>query len=129
MVRNSARHLLALINDVLDISKIEAGELTMAPSPSTWRRPSTRWRAWCGHWPTRRGWRCMVQVDEGLSPMTGDVRRVEQILLNLLSNAVKFTERGSVTLAVRKAARSVYTVRQCASAVADTGIGMARPNT
>ncbi|MBN1168001.1 MAG: HAMP domain-containing protein, partial [Methanospirillaceae archaeon] len=98
MVQNSARHLLALINDVLDISKIEAGELSIGSEPvditaSIMTVVDTMQ-------PIAAGKGLVITTD--LAPDTGmvmgDKRRIEQIFMNLLSNAVKFTEQGSVTV-------------------------------
>lgn len=98
MVQTSARHLLALINDVLDISKIEAGQFDVARErfdlPSSLDKVASLVRPQAA----RKGLELVVHVEDELPPMTGDARRVEQILLNLLSNALKFTEKGSVTL-------------------------------
>lgn len=123
MVRNSARHLLSLINDVLDISKIEAGELTIAHEPFELAASIHKVAGMVRPLADKKQLPLRMEVDEGLSPMTGDVRRVEQILLNLLSNAVKFTDSGSVTLAVRKV--QGYTGPAVRISVTDTGVGMA----
>lgn len=130
MVRGSARHLLALINDVLDISKIEAGQLEVT-------------REWFELAPSiqkvidvikplaeNKMLALRVTVAPGLGHAVSDQRRFEQILLNLLSNAVKFTEHGEITLV----AESVVdyksplgsapgpAIRLC---ITDTGIGIA----
>ena len=98
MVRDSARHLLALINDVLDISKIEAGQIELACEPfdlrDVDRRRSSRSVSAAGR---EEGAGADRRDRPGRSAqIVGDRRRVEQILLNLLSNAIKFTERGEV---------------------------------
>lgn len=118
MVKNSANHLLSLISDVLDISKIEAGQLKVAieafnPAESVQRvaqsiRPLAE----------KKGLQLELQVDEQTCRITSDVRRVEQVLLNLLSNAIKFTETGSITV---RAVREGDTYRVT---VTDTGIGV-----
>ena len=96
MVRSSSQHLLALINDVLDISKIEAGQLQLVYEnmdlPQTIEKvvQSTRPLA------DAKGLELGFDISPEIKTITGDVRRVEQILLNLLSNAIKFTEKGSV---------------------------------
>jgi len=98
MVRGSARHLLALINDVLDISKIEAGQLDVRAEP--FNLPALVESAVATILPMagKKGLTLTASVSPQLSEMTSDRRRVEQILLNLLNNAVKFTDRGGVTL-------------------------------
>jgi len=118
MVKNSAGHLLALISDVLDISKIEAGQLTV--SSETFRLDELVGKAVQTIRPLaeRKGLTLSVEVGEGVGSMTGDERRVEQVLLNLMSNAVKFTERGRVGISCRREGESYLTV------VRDTGIGI-----
>jgi signal transduction histidine kinase len=98
MVRNSSQHLLALINDVLDISKIEAGQLKLAyenmdlPQSIGKVVQSTRPLA------DSKGLELGFDISPEIKTITGDARRVEQILLNLLGNAIKFTEKGSVRI-------------------------------
>jgi signal transduction histidine kinase len=99
LVRTGARHLLALINDVLDISKIEAGDMKVACAPFDLHASIERVVAAMRPQAEAKGLRLDVQVADGLGAALGDPRRAEQVLLNLLSNAVKFTEHGSVTLA------------------------------
>ena len=98
MVRDSAHHLLALINDVLDISKIESGQLDL--HRCMFDIQDTIDRAVQFVMPTARKKSLSVTLPE--SPLRlktfSDQRRVEQILINLLSNAVKFTEAGGITL-------------------------------
>ncbi|WP_198673211.1 ATP-binding protein [Simplicispira lacusdiani] len=98
MVRDSARHLLALINDVLDISKIEAGELRVGCAPFDLARSIQKVGALIAPLADKKHLALDIQVAPGIGTMASDERRVEQVLLNLLSNAVKFTDSGSVTL-------------------------------
>jgi signal transduction histidine kinase len=118
MVRRSSQHLLALINDVLDISKIEAGQLELAYEdidlPQTIEKVVQSMRPLADG----KGLELGFDISPEIKTVTGDLRRVEQILLNLLSNAVKFTERGSVRI-VCKADESNIIVE-----VKDTGIGI-----
>lgn len=122
MVRDSARHLLALINDVLDLSKIEAGQLRIARTPYDVRAvvehvvASVRPRA------EARGLTLEVQMDPTVGRALGDARRLEQILLNLLANAVKFTQQGGVRVQVDLVENGTLLRFQ----VADTGPGIAR---
>jgi signal transduction histidine kinase len=116
----SGRHLLSLINDILDLSKIEAGRMELDLSafdlPSALDNALTlvRERA------TRHSIRIELAVDERLGEMVGDERKIKQILLNLLSNAVKFTpEGGEVGLRATLADGSVEI------SVSDSGIGIA----
>ncbi|MGH7384110.1 MAG: GAF domain-containing protein, partial [Candidatus Rokuibacteriota bacterium] len=93
-IHASGQHLLSLINDILDLSKIEAGRLELAPAP--FHLPSAvenavtlvRERA------VRHGIALELDLDPQLGELVGDERKVKQILLNLLSNAVKFTSEG-----------------------------------
>ncbi|MFP5487875.1 MAG: PAS domain-containing sensor histidine kinase, partial [Acidimicrobiia bacterium] len=122
MVRNSARHLLALINDVLDISKIEAGQLDVSCDEFDLGASVQHVTATVGPMADAKGLRLETRVSDDLGSMVSDRRRVEQILLNLLSNAVKFTERGSVTLTVDR--RQGDGADRIVMRVEDTGIGI-----
>ncbi len=120
-ILSSGRHLLSLINDILDLSKIEAGrmelELGSFDLPVALDNALTlvRERA------SRHGITLGVSVDPGIGEIVADERKVKQVLVNLLSNAVKFTpEGGKVTMSVVRADGSVEI------AVSDTGIGIAQ---
>ena len=97
-VMNSSRHLLELISDILDISKIEAGELKI--ESVDFDLPTVIARAVKSLEPLAQKKHldldCQISSEVGI--MVGDPRRVEQILLNLLSNAVKFTDTGAVKI-------------------------------
>jgi PAS domain S-box-containing protein len=118
MVRDSGRHLLALINDVLDISKIEAGQIEVAREEVD--LPASIARVVQAVAPMAEAKQLLLQTD--VAPETGtivsDRRRVEQVLLNLLSNAIKFTARGRVSL------RCTATAAGVRIEVADTGCGI-----
>jgi PAS domain S-box-containing protein len=96
MVQDSARHLLELINDVLDISKIEAGQFELAREPfdvpATIRKSVAKVRPLV----EQKGLALTTAISAQVGEIVGDRRRVEQIIINLLSNAIKFTERGQV---------------------------------
>ncbi len=119
MVRGSARHLLDLINDVLDISKIEAGQMSVR-SEAVDLKPMLE-RAVLGVKPLadRKQLELRLEASPSLPPMRSDARRIEQILINLLNNAVKFTERGAVTLEAEQIDGSRVRLR-----VIDTGEGI-----
>jgi signal transduction histidine kinase len=130
MVRDSSRHLLALINDVLDISKIEAGELRVAALPFDLKASIDKVVGMVSPMAHRKGLALHVHVAEEIQAMTGDCRRVEQVLLNLLGNAVTFTEHGSVTLDVARVpefrvAENLGPAPAVEFTVTDTGIGIA----
>jgi PAS domain S-box-containing protein len=98
MVRGSARHLLELINDVLDISKIEAGQLEVRNKPFDVRASVERVVASVKPSAEKKGLSLEATVSPSLDRMMGDQRRFEQILYNLLGNAIKFTDQGGITL-------------------------------
>ncbi len=119
-IHSSGKHLLSLINDILDLSKIEAGrmELDLAEFdlPSALQNAMTlvKERA------QRNGIELSLEVDPALSTVTADERKFKQILLNLLSNAVKFTPQNG-----RVGVRAAPTAGAVEVAVSDTGIGIA----
>ena len=98
MVRSSARHLLELINDVLDISKIEAGQLEVRAEAFDLGESIRQVTASIRPLADARGLALAATAPPQLGEVWLDRRRVEQILLNLLNNAIKFTEHGGVTL-------------------------------
>jgi PAS domain S-box-containing protein len=118
IVQRNGRHLLDLINDVLDLSKIEASEMRLAALPFDLVQSLREAMEALVPAASAKGLELrQVSAVEAL-PMTGDRRRVAQILLNLLSNAVKFTERGSVTARLSLAEGHAFL------AVQDTGPGI-----
>jgi PAS domain S-box-containing protein len=119
MVQNSADHLLALINDVLDISKIEAGQLKVAAAPFSLRGSIKKVTDAVQPLIEKKGLTLTTEITPEVGAVTSDQRRVEQILLNIVGNAVKFTEKGEVTVACGLQENFVLTT------VADTGIGIA----
>lgn len=129
MVRSSARHLLALVNDVLDISKIEAGQLEVAREPFDLYRSITKVIASVEPLAAAKRLELRVQLATELGVAVSDERRFEQILLNLLGNAIKFTDQGEVELQaeirrgimLRGAVCEQPTIRL---RVSDTGIGI-----
>ncbi len=126
MVRGSARHLLALVNDVLDISKIEAGQLEVAREPFDVAAVVRRVVETMGPLARARSLALHAEVCPDLGVLDGDGRRFEQIVINLLSNAIKFTDHGEVrviadALSPEAADRPGGAVRL---RVSDTGIGI-----
>lgn len=118
IVRASARHLLALINDVLDISKIEAGELEVGRAPFDADEAIDRVVEIVRPLALAKGLSLDVDVSRPLGRIVSDERRVEQILLNLLGNAVKFTEAGMIVLRAASDGDRIHFV------VRDTGVGI-----
>ncbi len=120
-VRSAGIHLLGLINQVLDLSKIEAGKLELSPESVSLAPLIDDVIGTGGQLAESNKNQLVVEAQESLEQLTVDPMRLRQMLLNLLSNACKFTERGQVTLRVRKVADEGNWVE---FAVADTGIGM-----
>ncbi len=122
MVRSSANHLLSLINDVLDISKIEARQLQV--SREAFDLPAMVERAVQSSRPAadKKGLSLTVTIAPEVGAIVSDPRRVEQILLNLLSNAIKFTDHGGVKVEGTQEGGFVIT------RVSDTGIGIKEEN-
>jgi len=118
MVMHSARHLLALINDVLDISKIEAGGLELASEPFDMRQVIQRVAQTVTPLADKKSLRLTVEVSPEVGRLVGDPRRVEQILINLVNNAIKFTDHGQVRIHTRVANGKLITQ------VIDTGMGI-----
>jgi len=118
-IRASGRHLLSLINDILDLSKVEAGrmelELSSFDLSAALESAVTLVKERAG----RHGLSLHLVVDPGLGELVADERKVKQILLNLLSNAVKFTPEGGRVGLTATAAEELITI-----AVSDTGIGI-----
>ena len=100
MVRNSSQHLLTLINDVLDISRIEAGEMILAEEAFDLGQSIDKVIDIMRPQAERKRIELSVRYESDPGPRVGDARRVEQILFNLVGNAVKFTESGSVEVGV-----------------------------
>jgi signal transduction histidine kinase len=120
-VNAAGTHLLSLINEVLDLSKIEAGKLELNPEPVNLAQLIDEVIGTAGQLAEKNHNRLVVEAQENLGPLNADSMRLKQILLNLLSNACKFTKEGEVALRVRKVADGRDWVEL---AVADTGIGL-----
>jgi len=118
MISDSAEHLLALINDVLDISKIEAGQLKVEAGPVEVRTVIEKAVRTVTPLAEGKNLALELEIDPEAGLVIADSRRVEQVLLNLLSNAIKFTDKGTVR--VRCTAEGAM-VR---ISVTDTGIGI-----
>ncbi len=121
---DSAEHLLRLVNDILDFSRLEAGKLQLEDRPFALRALLAGTREMFAADAQAKGLALEVDVAEDVPDrLAGDARRLRQVLLNLLGNGVKFTERGSVRLEVRSGAAEQERV-QLHITVADTGIGI-----
>jgi GAF domain-containing protein/anti-sigma regulatory factor (Ser/Thr protein kinase) len=119
-ILSSGRHLLSLINEILDLSKVEAGRMELEVATFDLPLAIDNARTFVRERATKHGINLDVTVDERLGEFVGDERKIKQILLNLLSNAVKFTpEGGRIGISARQADGSVEI------SVSDTGIGIA----
>jgi adenylate cyclase len=119
-VNRAGTHLLGLINQVLDLSKIEAGKLELNPQTVQLGSLINEVIGTAGQLAEQNKNRLVVDAPENLGALTVDPMRLRQILLNLLSNACKFTKAGEVKLAARKVSNESFVE----FAVSDTGIGM-----
>jgi len=120
-VNRAGTHLLGLINQVLDLSKIEAGKLELNPQTVQLTPLINEVIGTAGQLAEQNKNRLVVDAQENLGALTVDPMRLRQILLNLLSNACKFTKKGEVTLRARRVANGREWIKL---AVSDTGIGM-----
>jgi signal transduction histidine kinase len=120
-VNAAGTHLLGLINEVLDLSKIEAGKLELHPEPVNLARLIDEVIGTAGQLAEKNKNRLVVEGVDNLGPLTTDPMRLKQILLNLLSNSCKFTKDGEIALRLSNVVNGGKWIEL---AVADTGIGM-----
>jgi signal transduction histidine kinase/putative methionine-R-sulfoxide reductase with GAF domain len=117
-IEAAGRHLLGLINDVLDLAKVEAGRMDVSPEESDFRAVARAVLSAASGLERAPGVEIRDEIPEGLPPVLADRTRLRQVLFNLLANAVKFTEAGYVAI------RAHAEERELVVEVADTGIGM-----
>ena len=120
-VNAAGAHLLSLINEILDLSKIEAGKLELNPESVNLARLIDEVVGTAGQLAEKNKNRLVIEAQENLGRLIADSMRLKQILLNLLSNACKFTKQGEVALRARRVVDGRDWIEL---AVADTGIGM-----
>jgi len=120
-IHGSANHLLSLINDVLDLSKVEAGQVELEKAPFSLREALERGVVMVRERATKNGVQLTLQPNAEIELVEGDERRIRQVVFNLLSNAVKFTPAGGSV--VVGSAQQNGEVRV---SVKDTGPGIAR---
>jgi signal transduction histidine kinase len=118
-VQNNGRHLLALINDVLDLAKIEAGQLTLTLEDYALSEVVRSVVAATEPLAAAKRLKFTATVEDGMPTAHGDARRVSQVLLNLAGNAIKFTDQGEVEI------KASATKGQFVLTVRDTGPGIA----
>jgi PAS domain S-box-containing protein len=120
MIRNSGRHLLALINDILDLSRIDAGAVEVHPEPIDVGGLLVDLVSECGASACAKGLELTSEVSDPAPRLSSDPVKLRQILLNLVSNAIKFTDTGQVVLRASRPSAHVVELT-----VSDTGPGIA----
>ena len=119
-ILSSGQHQLALVNDILDLSKVEAGHMELQLSSFSIKSVIDSGVAMLGERASRRGLSVEVDRDPSVDMIGADERKVKQVLFNLLSNAVKFTpEGGTISVRTRASADAIEI------SVSDTGVGIA----
>jgi signal transduction histidine kinase len=119
-IHASGRHLLSLINDILDLSKIEAGRMELEIAEFDLRAALDNALTLVRERAQRGGISLQLEADPALGAFSGDERKLKQVVLNLLSNAVKFTPSGGAVGVVAKRVDGSAEI-----AVRDTGVGIA----
>ncbi|MCP4716391.1 MAG: hypothetical protein GY868_14825, partial [Deltaproteobacteria bacterium] len=136
IIYNSGNSLLTLINEILDLAKIESGKMEIVIGPVAYADIKTNMENIFSYSMEEKGLDFSVEIDQQLPPdLQTDQQRLEQMLKNLLSNALKFTQTGSVTLAMKKPAADMdlsgsglRPEESSAFSVIDTGIGVPESN-
>ena len=121
----ASRHLTAIIGDILDYSKLEAGRVALVSAPVAPAALLAELVELMRPVATARGVALVLDAPIGVAPFAGDALRLRQVLLNLIGNAVKFTEHGAVTVRLRQATRGP---RRVTVTVHDTGTGIPADN-
>ncbi|HMI01751.1 MAG TPA: response regulator [Pedobacter sp.] len=119
VIQSSGQGLLGLIDEILDLSKIEAGKMKLEFAAVNITEITTDMRSLFNPLAKNKGLELIIDVDKGIENLITDKMRLEQILKNLLSNAIKFTEKGKVSLTVKKLKPDLISFK-----VTDTGIGI-----
>jgi signal transduction histidine kinase len=119
-ILSSGRHLLSLINEILDLAKVEAGRMELELAPFDLPLAIDNARTFVRERATKQGITVDLDIDERLGEFVGDERKIKQILLNLLSNAVKFTPEGG-----RIGINAIQSNSAVEISVTDTGVGIA----
>lgn len=123
-IRNSGENLLHLINEILDFSKIEAGRITLEHAPFSFSELIESVRLSFAYRMTEKGLFFPIHIDSTIpDELIGDSHKLRQVLMNLVGNAIKFTEKGHVSLSVKKEQLTDGQVHLRIS-IADTGIGI-----
>ena len=117
-INSSGEHLLTLINDILDLSKIEAGKMEMHIEEFEFEKHLSQIEATAKPLVEKNGNEFVIEKPDDIEKLTNDQTKLRQILFNMISNAAKFTKKGTVTLGITRYDEKVK------FAVTDTGIGM-----
>lgn len=118
-IRRNGIHLLNLVNDLLDLNRIEVGEMTVDLKALDLGSLIDETVGQLENWGSKEKVETHILVPAGLDPIRGDESRLQQVLANLLANAVKFTDEGSITLRVEAEGNTVRRIH-----VEDTGVGV-----
>lgn len=119
LIRKSGDHLREIINDILDMSKIEAGRLELIIEPFDIERATSDVIAMAASLAEQKGLSLRMDIPDDIGPLVADRTRVRQVLWNLIGNAIKFTDRGEIAVHARRENGDVLFT------VVDTGIGIA----
>ncbi|MEI6315266.1 MAG: ATP-binding protein, partial [Syntrophus sp. (in: bacteria)] len=124
-IKTSGESLLGIINDILDISKIEAGKMAFESIPFSIEKVFSETESIFGYQAASKGINFRKSIDHEISPvLIGDPQRLKQIISNLLTNAVKFTKAGSIELSALARNHAAEDVMVVEISVSDTGIGI-----
>ena len=122
IIERNGKNLLALINDILDLSKIEAGRMEVIPKPFQISSTIDTIMERLTPLAREKGIKLHMTIPNTLPQVTSDENRVHQILQNLISNAVKFTQQGKVSISMEQEGQTIHVM------VSDTGIGISKKN-
>jgi len=126
IIQNSSQNLLVIINDILDLTKIEAGEMKITSEPFSIRNVIQKTIQLHKHNATSNQLAINHSIDESIpDQLIGSEARITQIINNLISNAIKFTEEGEIKVEAKKLSQDEHTC-PCEFNVRDTGIGMTK---
>ncbi|MEY5047791.1 MAG: multi-sensor hybrid histidine kinase [Bacteroidota bacterium] len=128
-IKRSSETLLNILNDILDLSKIEAGKMQLKPQPIYLQNTLDKLIGLFSQQAKNKGIELIFKIEEDVPLyVVADETRLIQILANLTSNAIKFTDKGSVTIQVEKQKSSVKNKCLLKASIIDTGIGIAKEN-
>lgn len=127
MLSSSSESMLHLINDLLDLSKIEAGALKLVPEPFDLRSVAESTFDMVGMMAAQKGLRLAFLAEDSMAErFVGDSMRIRQMLVNLVSNAVKFTDEGQIVVRASTQSATGSTMRNVTLTVEDSGIGISK---